>query len=219
MDSSLSVAVLAGGTSRRMGTDKGLVKIDGRPMALRALDAVLAGIEWPPNEVMFISNASGYEALAESVSAAPARVLADRRPGLGPLAGIETALVEATVENVFVVACDMPLVAPRTVRALARRVGAVAVIPASNSRLEPCFAIYSRRCLPVVSRLLDEGQLQAKAIGGAIEAAGIGDVCVLSIEGLASSNTLGNVNTLDDLAWARRAFAAGDTSDRENPGK
>lgn len=217
MDGNLSVAVLAGGTSRRMGTDKGLIAIDGRPMALWALDAVLAGIEGPPEEVMFISTASGYEDLAETVTVAPARVLADLRPGLGPLAGIETALGEATADYVFVTACDMPLAEPSLARELARRVGAAAAIPATDSGPEPCFAVYSRRCLPVVSHLLDEGQLEARALRDAIEAAEIGDVFDLRVEDLASSTGLGNVNTLDDLAQARRAIGAGDMIDRENP--
>ncbi|RIK08638.1 MAG: hypothetical protein DCC49_08875 [Acidobacteria bacterium] len=216
MNGSLSVAVLAGGASRRMGTDKGLVEIAGRPMALRALDAVLGGLDEPPNEVLLIANAAGYEVLADLVTAAPARVLGDLRPGLGPLAGIETALTSAVANQVFVVACDLPMVDSRVARELARRAGCAAAIPVGESGLEPCFAIYSKRCLPVVVELLDQGHLKAQGLRDAIVAAGIGEVCEIPVKDLALGDGLNNVNTPEDLAEARRAFRDDDDTDRED---
>lgn len=216
MDGSLSVAVLAGGASRRMGTDKGLIEIAGRPMALWVLDAVLAGLEDPPEEVMFVANAGGYEDLAESVTLAPARVLADLRPGLGPLAGIETALAAASSNYVFVAACDLPLVDPGLVRELARHASGAAVIPVTDSGSEPCFAIYSRSCLEVVGGLLDEESLEARAVLGAIESAAIGGVHEIRVENLDPGVGLSNVNTPEELGVALRALGPDDIADREN---
>lgn len=219
MGSSLSVAVLAGGASRRMGTDKGLTEIEGRPMALWVLDAVLAGLEAPPAEVMFVANASGYDELADSIAGTPVRVLGDLRPGLGPLAGIETALAAASTDDVFVAACDLPMADSRLARELARHAGGAAVIPATESGSEPCFAIYSRRCLPVVSALLDEERLEARALRRAIENAAIGEVHEIRVDSLGLGAALDNVNTPDELAQARRILGPDDISDRENSRK
>jgi molybdopterin-guanine dinucleotide biosynthesis protein A len=79
-------AVLTGGSSRRMGTDKALLEVDGVAMAVRvarALDAAGA------TEVMCIGGD------APALAALGLIVVTDRHPGDGPLGAVITALADA----------------------------------------------------------------------------------------------------------------------------
>ena len=93
-----SGAVLAGGASTRMGTDKALIEIDGRPMAVIAAEALG---EAGAAEVFFVGgDAPALEALS-------LRVVADHYPGAGPLGGVITALRSAAHDTVAVLSCDL----------------------------------------------------------------------------------------------------------------
>ncbi|MET0580139.1 MAG: NTP transferase domain-containing protein, partial [Ilumatobacteraceae bacterium] len=76
-------AVLTGGSSRRMGTDKAFVEVDGVPMAERVAAALSGGGCSP------VSYVGGDVALLARFGRT---VHADRFPGAGPLGGVLTAL-------------------------------------------------------------------------------------------------------------------------------
>jgi molybdopterin-guanine dinucleotide biosynthesis protein A len=90
--------------------------------------------------------------------------VADVRPGLGPLGGVQTALAHSGA-GVLVVAWDMPFVSSALLRAL-RVLGDEevydAVVPESDTgRLEPTCALYTQRCRPTLEQWLDAGRLGA----------------------------------------------------------
>src|SRR5690349_130325 len=78
-----SAVILAGGKSSRMGRDKAWLEINGQILLTRQIELVQAG---GATEV-FISGRAGMD-----YSAFGCRVLQDRFPNAGPLAGIERAL-------------------------------------------------------------------------------------------------------------------------------
>jgi len=88
-------------------------------------------------------------------------VLPDRRPGAGPLGGIESALSYTAADWNLVLACDMPGIRAEFLRGLldaAERRNADALAPVGPSgRLEPLSAVYHRRCLAALRRALDAG--------------------------------------------------------------
>jgi len=88
--------VLAGGRSTRMGQDKALIALGGRPLIAHAL-SILGEAGLP---------ASICGASSELGEFAP--VLADVRSGLGPLAGICTALRATAARYAVVVSADTP---------------------------------------------------------------------------------------------------------------
>jgi len=115
-------AVLTGGASRRMGTDKARVVVGGRALAAIAADAL-----WAAGATDVVLVGGDAPALVEVVPGA--RVVADRHPGEGPLGGILSAFdhVGAThpgVDLVAVVACDMPRLDGHAITALVEAVGA-----------------------------------------------------------------------------------------------
>jgi molybdopterin-guanine dinucleotide biosynthesis protein A len=86
-------AVLAGGESRRFGSDKALALLDGKPLIEHAMAALAAQTE----AVVVIGRAGG---------------IADRpAPGLGPLGGINAAIHHAAANGfdaVLTCGCDVP---------------------------------------------------------------------------------------------------------------
>ena len=100
----ITVLILAGGRSSRMGRDKVWLDLNGMPLveliARRLLP--LAG------EIIFSSNdPSRFGALVAQLPV-PAIVTADLYQNAGPLAGLHAGLRAARYDSIFAVAADMP---------------------------------------------------------------------------------------------------------------
>ncbi len=86
------------------------------------------------------------------------RVLPDKYPGAGPLAGIERALNAAGSHRLLVLAVDLPeMKADLLKRLLANCPENAGVIPRLNGNLEPLAAIYPKSSHPLVEVLLGDG--------------------------------------------------------------
>jgi molybdopterin-guanine dinucleotide biosynthesis protein A len=159
--------LLAGGAARRFdGLPKGLAMVDD----IRIADRILAALRGATDTQLVVSNDPGAEQWFPSLP-----VVADAVPGLGPLAGLETALRAADGSAVMVVAWDMPFVTTpllRGMRALGE-IGAAAVVPAHGEPpvLEALCAYYAPEALAVCSRLLAEGERRAHALFDALHSA------------------------------------------------
>jgi molybdopterin-guanine dinucleotide biosynthesis protein A len=155
----ITLLVMAGGRSRRMGRDKAWLEIDGLPLVERVVQR-LAGLA---GEVLFSAREpEPYAALCNRLSL-PAAVALDRYPDAGPLAGLEAGLAAAAHELVFSVATDMPFVNPSLVRhLLSLSDGYDAVVPLTphgdTLEPEPLHAVYRRTCLPDIRAQLDAGR-------------------------------------------------------------
>lgn len=105
--------ILAGGRSRRMGTDKAFVPLAGRPL----IEHVIARLA-PQVDTLVISSNAPHERFA----AFHLPVLADIHGGFrGPLAGVHAALVTYPDDVVVSVAVDLPLLPPDLVERLKER--------------------------------------------------------------------------------------------------
>lgn len=149
----LSVAILAGGQATRFGgLDKGALRVEGRSIRERQL-AELATLSGDALDVMIVGG--------PPLQSATVRWVADRVPGLGPLGGVHTALLEAAGDPVIVLACDMPYVSAPLLghlHALAR--GFDAVVPRTEDGYHPLCAVYARTCAEPIARRLAAGQLK-----------------------------------------------------------
>src|SRR4029078_6965520 len=98
-------AVLCGGRSSRMGTDKAQIRIDGVPMAIRVGGCLL--------------EAGADRILAIGAATTPLGQVGvpDRWPGEGPVGGVITALGVAGTD-VAVLACDLLAPSVAAVRAV-----------------------------------------------------------------------------------------------------
>lgn len=140
--------VLAGGTGRRMGADKALIEVQGRPLVAHVADR-LATVCTP------VLVAPGARPLADLGW----RQVEDRVAGQGPLAGILGGLAVATTPLVAAVGVDMPELSPDLFVALARRWnGEPAVVPVSGGRAQPLHAVYAVSALTRFAVLFDAGE-------------------------------------------------------------
>jgi molybdopterin-guanine dinucleotide biosynthesis protein A len=159
--------LLAGGAARRFdGLPKGLAMVDD----IRIADRILAALRGATDTQLVVSNDPSAEQWFPSLP-----VVADAVPGLGPLAGLETALRAADGSAVMVVAWDMPFVTTPLLRGMRAvgEIGAAAVVPAHGEPpvLEALCAYYAPEALPVCSRLLADGERRAHALFSALQSA------------------------------------------------
>lgn len=159
-------AVLCGGASRRMGTDKALVEVDGRAMARRVADALAAAGAHPVVAV------GGDGAALAGVGL---EVVPDLAPGAGPLGGIVTALEAAAADVVFVASCD--LVAPSaeavaaTVARLAAAPAAAVAVPVVDGRRQWMHAAWRARARAPLRAAFEAGEraVHAACAAGALQ--------------------------------------------------
>lgn len=141
--------ILAGGKSRRMGSDKASLSIDGQPLLQRVLAAL--GQVCPRLQI-----AGERPELASTDLPA----FADSHPG-SSLGGLHNALVNTRTEWVLVLPCDLPYPSPQLLQALlARREGVQAVIPRTRHGAEPLVGCYRRDILPLVEEQLERNNLR-----------------------------------------------------------
>ncbi len=145
MSAPVTLAVLAGGASRRMGADKPVMAIGGTTM----LDLVLGA-------------ASGLPTLVVGREHPDHRWVADPTPERrGPLGGLVAAL-SATDGDVILVAADQPWLRRETVAALAALAPSIPTAPIDAGIRQTLCARYPPKVLPAARRLLTAGKgLQA----------------------------------------------------------
>lgn len=148
---SASGVVLAGGRSTRMKFNKAFAEIGGKS----SLQIILDKFNTVFSETIIICN--DPELYAEMND----KIYTDVYPGMGPVAGIHSGLYYASSDMVFVLGCDMPFIDTRLMGFMADRLeGYQAVVPQVGGRLQPLAALYSRSCLPVFERCLQEDKLK-----------------------------------------------------------
>lgn len=143
----ITIGILAGGKSTRMGENKALLTYRGRTFLENIRDE-LSGL----GEVLISAAAEGiYEKYG-------CPVLYDEQSGYGPLEGIYRLLKEAETEYVFVCAVDMPLVKKELVLYMQSYISSDydCYCIKDAEHIHPLCAIYSKRVLPYMEKLISE---------------------------------------------------------------
>ncbi len=146
--------VLAGGQSRRFGSDKARYIIDGQAMLKRVVDR-LGNLFGP---VTVIAKEAGMYADLGCAT------VADHYPVQAPLAGLLTALELSGSDWTFVAACDLPALDEGTVRLLWDHRRGAGVIPVAAGQLHPLAAFYHRSSRTHFQAAWDEQRLALKTI-------------------------------------------------------
>jgi molybdenum cofactor guanylyltransferase len=185
--------VLTGGQSSRMGQDKARLLSNSRYLVEETAETVSQVTQF----VRLVGRPGMFTDL-------PTQGLEDRRSGLGPLAGLEAALLSSQSEfgdalNI-VVGCDMPGLRAAWLRQLlstAQDTDALcAAARDARGKVHPLCAVYRTACLPVVQNALDSGRLRLMDLLGRLRAVEvpIGDL-------------IANINTPAEwAAWQERTI-------------
>jgi molybdopterin-guanine dinucleotide biosynthesis protein A len=152
----ISVIVLAGGRSRRLGIDKSLLEIEGQPLIARTVHS----LEPLSDDLIIVAN----EPARYRFLALVARFVPDEKRGMGSLMGIYSGLKAARYSHALVVACDMPFLNLPLLRFMVSVAdGQDVVIPRLDELLEPLHSVYGRACLPFMAALLEQGRRKITA--------------------------------------------------------
>lgn len=145
--------VLAGGKSRRMGTDKALLTRNGETQLARAVDLLQRHADR-----VFVSTRPDQ---ADDAERKKFDQIVDRYSDLGPVAGILSAMDENADVAWLVVACDLPNIDDDTITGLLDRHTDAHPFTAYSSSYdglpEPLCAIYGIGSRQIVARFVDDG--------------------------------------------------------------
>ncbi len=183
----MNAAILVGGKSSRMGTNKAFLELKGKTFIELQIELLKEMFD-----EMFISanTPSEYEYLNLPI-------FTDIYPGKGPLGGIYTSLINSSSLHTFMLACDMPFIGTELINHLKELTKEYdVVIPKSEKGLEPLHAFYSKNCIDPIKRSLDENNLRIISFFPHV------NVKIVELDSLALSdrfnNSIKNLNTRDD---------------------
>jgi molybdopterin-guanine dinucleotide biosynthesis protein A len=181
--------LLAGGQSRRFGSNKALAQVGGCRLIERPA-GVLARLF---RHLLLVTNTPQLYSFLDWP------MVPDLLPGAGPLAGIQAALHHTATPYIFVAGCDMPALDPELIAFLcARAAGYDVVLPVNESGPEPLHAVYSRSALPGISAALAAGVRKIQEGLGSLRVLEIGPTALAGITA-APARSFSNINTTADL--------------------
>lgn len=151
----ISVGILAGGKSSRMGRNKALIEINN----VRIIDSLIG--EFSSFAEVIVS--AGEKGIYEDTGAT---VVYDENKDMGPMEGIRRVLASSKSEYVFICAADMPFMKKEIVQYIAGYISSDhdCYVIRSADRIEPLCAIYKRSLIPVIEELMAKGRLRLREI-------------------------------------------------------
>ncbi|MBT0568313.1 molybdenum cofactor guanylyltransferase [Williamsia sp. CHRR-6] len=192
--------VLAGGASRRMGSDKAGLDWNGEPMLARIVGQLSGRCQ--PIAVVAAASSPAYRTL-KGTGGPEAHWVTDEQAGAGPLGALAAGLADAAAaghEIAFVCATDMPLISAMIVDELlvGLRAGDDAAIAVDTHRVHPFAGVYRTSCARRIRDLAATGERRMLA---AVDSLTTNRVAISTPEWLT------NVNAPEDLHRLRTAAA------------
>lgn len=197
----LSLAIIAGGQSRRMGRDKALVNLAGKPLIEHVIER---SADLGQAETILITNRPTQHVHLGLP------MFRDLVPDKGSLGGIYTALAQARSPDVLVLACDMPFVNSDLLRYMADQIRADIdiVVPRVAGYPQGLHAIYKTTCIKPIENQLAANRLKIIRFYDQMRVRYLDetDYAAFDPEGRAFAN----LNTPEELAEAELLLRAAD---------
>lgn len=197
--------ILAGGRSRRMGTDKALLPLPGvagqtgqtRQTFVGQLVATLSQVS--DGLALVARDEQQTSLLAQAVPTA--RIVTDIVPDYGPLMGLYTGLSAIQAEKALVVAVDMPFVqAPLATLLLTRASTSALLVPVVDDVPQVLCAVYPRSMLPLIESCIVRQRRDPRALLSVAPVDYIQEAQLREVD--PQLRSFMNMNTPDDLRGA-----------------
>ncbi len=163
MTINLSVAILAGGQSSRMGQNKALLTLHGKSLIQHVLTTAEA---LNPAEILIVTNTP------DSYAHLDYRMIADIHVGHGAISGIMSALSHSKTDHVLVIACDMPFVKTELLHLLINQAKSdiyQVIVPTVAGYPQGVLAIYHKSSLARINQAIEAGQYKLKEVLESLE--------------------------------------------------
>ena len=143
----ITTIILAGGLSKRMGTDKALLELDGKTLLERAIDLCKTF----SSELLISSNHQAHTTFGYPV-------IKDEIKNCGPIGGIFSCLKHSSNDWNFVMSVDTPFIQKDFIDFLKEETrNFEAVVPVHEGKKEPLIAFYHKSTLPETRTSIEDG--------------------------------------------------------------
>lgn len=143
--------ILAGGRSSRMGTEKGLVEVDGKPMISHVIVALK---ELGVTNIKICANDTRYEQFNYPL-------IKDVVKEKGPIGGIYSALLDSTTDKNLFLSCDIPNISVQILQYLLKNTGdEMATIVAHKEKTHPLIGVYKLGSLETIRKCIESNELR-----------------------------------------------------------
>lgn len=182
--------ILAGGKSSRMGAEKGLQPVCGKPLISYAIEALNSLCD----EIIISSSSDAYDGFGF-------KIIADEFPGIGPMGGIYSSLKQSTSAKNLILSCDLPFVTHQLMDYILQQSGKFEVaVPWEGGRhYEPLCGFYNRMVLEKMKSFIEKGNYKLPDL---FEEININRLIINEKTVVYQPNLFLNVNTSSDLLKA-----------------
>lgn len=187
--------ILAGGRSKRMGQDKGLLPFpdEGRVTFAEHLTSLLQPL---CSEVVLVARDTTH---AADYRHCGARILIDQIPDVGPLMGLYSGLSAIQTSHAIVIAVDMPCVQPDMVAfLLSQLLDDTLLVPVVAGIAQVLLAVYPRLILPAIEECLRQGRRDPRSLLERVKVRYIEEAQLRLVD--LQLRSFVNMNTPQDLA-------------------
>jgi molybdopterin-guanine dinucleotide biosynthesis protein A len=182
----VSGIILSGGKSTRMGQEKGLIKLNGKPMIQHVIDH----LDPICDQILISANATMYQDFGYPV-------FKDEINEIGPAGGIVSSLKHSKNEKNIIIACDLPFASTPFIRTLLDMSENYEItLPMSGPHYQPLCAVYSKEVYAVFMECINKGIYSLQSI---VKAFRIQIIRQGDIKGFDLSIELRNINSPDDM--------------------
>jgi molybdenum cofactor guanylyltransferase len=152
----VSCIILAGGKSTRLGRNKVVERIGNQSL----LERVISSLSTFQSDIIVVEGRNS--ALPDLTGYPRLKIVQDIYPDRGSLGGIYSGILESRSFHNLVVACDMPFLNVELIRyMMGIASGYDVIVPRVTPEIfEPLHAIYSKRCVAFLEKLIQENKFK-----------------------------------------------------------
>jgi molybdopterin-guanine dinucleotide biosynthesis protein A len=167
----------------------------------RLIERTIERLSPPAQTILVITSQEQFDIIAASLL--NAKVVVDLCPGKGALGGIYTGLACADSFYSLVVGCDMPFLNSNLLSYIIECVESFdAVVPRVRGMVEPLHAVYSKKCLGPIQKMMQEDRLEISYLFNLVKTRYVGEDELVKFD--SQHLSFFNINTVADLGKARR---------------